>query len=401
MWKSLIYAFVLFFFTGSKLLQGLEQPSKKTICLNMIVKDESKVITRCLSSMLPIIDYWVIVDTGSSDKTQQIIKEYMHNQGIPGELHERPWVNFEHNRNEALSLARGKGDYVFFIDADEYLVYEPDFKLPVLDKDYYYVTISHSGSRYSRILLANNHLDWKWKGILHEVLCPLSTYTYATLEKVTNIYTSDGVRSRDPQKYQKDAQILEAALKEDPNNVRYIFYLAQSYYNACNYEEALKYYEKRVEMGGWDQEVFYAMYQVGVMKELLKKPLSEVVKSYLKAFQYRPTRIEPLQQIARLYRLNGEYQLGYQTAKLAQALPVSQDVLFVHNWMYEYGISIELSICAYWIGKYEECQQICLELLKNKNLPEDIRTYAQNNLNFANAKLLEGICRKELLSQVE
>ena len=75
----------------------------------------------------------VVVDGGSTDGTQQIIKEYM--QDIPGELHESPWVNFEHNRNEALSLAKGKGDYLLFIDADEELQYDSDFELPYLDKD--------------------------------------------------------------------------------------------------------------------------------------------------------------------------------------------------------------------------------------------------------------------------
>ena len=63
----------------------------KTICLNMIVKNESKVIQRCLESVKGTIDYWVIVDTGSTDGTQQLIKECL--KDIPGELHERPWVD--------------------------------------------------------------------------------------------------------------------------------------------------------------------------------------------------------------------------------------------------------------------------------------------------------------------
>src|SRR5574340_542399 len=95
---------------------------KKTICLNMIVKNESKVIERCLASVKPIIDTWVIVDTGSTDGTQAIVREFL--KDIPGELHERPWVNFGHNRNEALELARGKADYLLLIDADDKLAYE-------------------------------------------------------------------------------------------------------------------------------------------------------------------------------------------------------------------------------------------------------------------------------------
>lgn len=78
----------------------------------MIVKDEKNVIKRCLASVRDLIDYWVIVDTGSMDGTQEIIRDFLRE--IPGELHERPWVNFEHNRNGALELARHRADYLFY-----------------------------------------------------------------------------------------------------------------------------------------------------------------------------------------------------------------------------------------------------------------------------------------------
>src|SRR3972149_8399584 len=99
----------LFFFLCFSLCAE-DVPIKQTVCLNMIVKNESKVIERCLKSVKPLIDYWVIVDTGSTDKTRQIISKFM--SAIPGELHERPWVDFAHNRNEALHLAKGRGDYI-------------------------------------------------------------------------------------------------------------------------------------------------------------------------------------------------------------------------------------------------------------------------------------------------
>ena len=90
------------------------------ICLNMIVKNESKIIKRCLESVLPFIDTWCIVDTGSTDGTQDIIKEFL--KDIPGILHEKPWINFGHNRNEALELARSWGDFILLTDADMVLV---------------------------------------------------------------------------------------------------------------------------------------------------------------------------------------------------------------------------------------------------------------------------------------
>src|SRR5580700_9222733 len=135
----------------------------------MIVKNESQVIEKCLSSVKPLIDYWVIVDTGSHDNTKKIIKKSL--QGIPGELHERPWVGFAHNRNEALALAKNKGDYVLIIDADEVLQFSDDFSLPSLEKDCYFITVRQIGTADAkRNCLINNHLHWKWEGVLHEVI---------------------------------------------------------------------------------------------------------------------------------------------------------------------------------------------------------------------------------------
>ena len=139
---------------------------KPTVCLNMIVKNETEVIRRCLGSSKPLIDYWVIVDTGSTDGTQEMIKDFM--KDIPGELHERPWKNFAHNRNEALELAKGKADYVLIIDADDVFEYPSDYKWPELKMDGYFIQVQDCGTNYERFHLISNHIKWKWEGVLHE-----------------------------------------------------------------------------------------------------------------------------------------------------------------------------------------------------------------------------------------
>jgi glycosyltransferase involved in cell wall biosynthesis len=213
-------------------ITGIEAsiPRNKTICLNMIVKDEAPVIRRCLDSVKPWIDYWIIVDTGSTDGTQEIIKEFM--KDIPGELYERPWVNFGHNRDEALQLAENTCDYFMFVDADQELIHSIDSLN--LDKDCYFCFVQNDGEFSKKILLANARCDWKWNGVLHEALSTTNGKTDETISGAY-IYASykDGHRAQDPQKHFKDIEILENAIKEDPNNGRYVLHLAQTY-AACN-----------------------------------------------------------------------------------------------------------------------------------------------------------------------
>ena len=77
---------------------------KKTICLNMIVKNESSIIIETLKNLCNYInfDYWVISDTGSNDNTKELICDFFKNKGIVGELVEHEWKDFGYNRTKAL-----------------------------------------------------------------------------------------------------------------------------------------------------------------------------------------------------------------------------------------------------------------------------------------------------------
>lgn len=367
---------------------------KATICLNMIVKDETPVIERCLASVMPIIDTWVIVDTGSKDGTQEMILKFM--KDIPGELHERPWINFGHNRNEALSLAKGKADYVLIIDADESLVFKSEFKLPELDKDFYYITTDFAGTNYLRNQLVKNSLDWKWIGVLHEVICCDNAKTSGTLTNVSNYVRTDGNRSTDTQKYHKDAKLLEKAMQDDPTNTRNQFYLAQSYKDAGELELALINYKKRIAMGGWDEELFWSLLQVGILQETLKMDPEIVKRGYDIAYNYRPTRAESLYRLAFYNRSVGDFQAGYDAALKALHLRNSSDVLFVETWIYDYGLLLEYSISAYWIEKYHEALLASHLLLANPKIPNNVRECVERNLVWVNLKIKENMEKQKL-----
>lgn len=364
-----------------------QKEQKKTICLNMIVKNENHVITRCLATVKPIIDYWVIVDTGSTDGTQDTIKEFM--KEIPGELHERPWVNFAHNRNLALDLAKGKADYVLIIDADEMLEYSPDFKLPSLNKDSYTLTLIRGNIQYSLPSLCKLSSNWKWNGVLHESITSPLAKTTGHLKGIFRTTKSDGARSQDPEKFLKDAKVLEAALLEEPNNERYMFYLAQSYRDAKLYDKSIEAYKKRAAMGKWDQEVFYSLWQIARIQDWLDMEQEIVTTSYITAFTNRPSRVEPLNDLAKYYLKHEEFEKAYQIASIGKKIPQTTDQLFVEQAAYDYDMDLQYSVAAYWIGKYQECRDICHHLLAKSNLSSSVRSVVEANLDFANKKINE------------
>lgn len=367
---------VLIFFFQAPLLA-----TSKMICLNMIVKNESPVIRRCLDSVKSLIDYWVIVDTGSSDGTQEIIQEVLRD--IPGELHQCPWVDFEHNRNEALTLAKTKADYLLMIDADEVLSFSPEFVMPLLDKDCYFITVREAKSDYQRLFLISTHFAWRWEGVLHETLISDEPKTFDLMEGVVNLSrTADGFRSQDPQKYAKDARILEAALEKDPTNSRYVFYLAMSYRNAGEYKLALQNYQKRATMGGWDEEVFWSLYQGALFQEYFRADSATVIDGYTKAYQYRPSRAEPLYRLANYYLQRGDYFLAYITAKHALSIQMPADHVFVERWIYIYGLHLTFANCAFEVKQYGEAAESCRYLLSQPDLPPEIRQTIQNNLKI-------------------
>jgi glycosyltransferase involved in cell wall biosynthesis len=358
--------------------------NKPSICLNMIVKNESKIITRCLDSVKDIIDYWIISDTGSTDGTQQIISDYFAQHGIDGVLMEHEWKNFAHNRNLALNPALGKTDYILIMDADDYLITFPDFQLPPLTAGSYMLKIRRSDTLYYNTKLIRADLPWRWEGVLHEYLTCDVPHTSETLEGNCLIAsTTDGARSQNPDKYRHDAEVLEAALLEEPNNTRYRFYLAQSYRDAKDYNKAIEHYQLRVNMGGWEEEVYRSLLDIAHAKHILGEPLLDVIRAYIDAHCYRPQRLEALYYAVKLCREQAFYSLGCQLGWEARHTPMTDDVLFVEKSVYSWQFLDELSVCAVYAHKKSEAADIMRQLLASLLTPPNQYPRLRANLDFA------------------
>ena len=131
------------------------------------------------------------------------------------------------------------------------------------------------------------------------------------------------------------------------------------------------------------------MLQIARMQEAQGKPPEVCLPAYYKAYSYRCSRAEPIYHLANYYRLKEDYAAGYLMASIGTKIPVSKDLLFVERWIYDYGLPLEHSICAYWIGKYDECRDISLKILAIPNLPPQVKECVERNLSLANKKLAD------------
>lgn len=363
--------------------------TRPRLCLNMIVKNEAPVIRRCLDSVRAICDHWVIVDTGSTDGTQGIIRDYLRD--IPGELYERPWRDFAYNRSEALELARGKADYTLIIDADDTLEIAANTGLAALDADSYMIEIIDSQLAYRRIQLVRNALPWRYEGVLHEFLTCEGANAPALLAGIKMRRNHDGARRKDPKTYLRDAAVLESALRTESKPfllARYRFYLAQSYRDCGEFTKALEHYLARAELGFWQEEVFISLYCAAKLKEQLRHPDAEVIAAYLRASDALPTRAEALHGASRFCRRMKRYAEGYRIAKRGLEIQKpSSDALFLEPWIYETGLLDEFSLNAYWSGYYRDSLDASLRILGTGKLSAQDTRRVVANARFASERL--------------
>ncbi len=358
-----------------------------SLCLNMIVKNESHVIKDTLANLCNYFEfsYWVICDTGSTDGTQQIIRDFFGEKGISGELLEHEWRDFGHNRSLALAAAYDKTDYLLVFDADDRIV--GDFKLPVdMTADSYDIKIGRDFT-YKRTLIVNNRKKWCFKGVLHEYISCLEQSS-ASVDVAGNYYMESGRignRSSDPLKYLKDATILEKAYESEMDTClkeRYAFYCAQSYKDCGNFEKAIEWYKKVLTLNNWIQEKYYSSYMIGNLYKQLNN-MEQATTYWLKTSEYDSERIEGIVDLCEYYRSIGSnllVNLLYHKFKGYTKHPSNK--LFVFNDKYNDILEYNNSICAYYVNDRRSGYECCKQILKNKVAPSNIISQTENNMNF-------------------
>jgi glycosyltransferase involved in cell wall biosynthesis len=319
------------------------------LCLNSIVKNESARILRMLESVAPHISCYVIADTGSTDGTPDMIKKFFEAAHIPGELVHCKFEDFSQARNVALFAAQKSNlawDYAMLCDADmEFKVYDEkwiEFLKDAPAYDMYQVagTLHYQNRRFVKRGEHNGY-----RGVTHEYL-DVATGGCVPQEKAFFLDYADGANR--PDKFKRDIRLLKKGLEDEPTNERYMYYLAQSYRDAGKADKAVKWYQRRIAAGGWDEEVWSAMYCLAhALKDLGDE--AGFIRKMLDAYNYRPSRAEPLYDLAHWYRERGENATGLLFAETGIQIPTSKDALFVNDFVYTAGCLEEYAIMAFYV----------------------------------------------------
>ena len=360
-----------------------------TLCLNMIVKNESKIIKRLLESVLPIVDCYCICDTGSTDNTIEIITDFFSKKGISGKIIEESFQNFEHNRNVALNACLGMSDFIILLDADMILRIQNFDKNKLKLGDFCYILQGHENFYYQNTRIVKNNGLFSYSGVTHEFINIPDGSIILKIDKKELFILDIGDGGSKGDKFERDINLLLKGIDDAkdkpgrPNFERYHFYLANSYHDCGQFEKAIEYYRKRIEIGGWDQELFYSYYRIGLCYKHINK-IENAIFEWMNAYTKCPLRIENLYEIVNYYRFKGENKLAniyYQIANNILNQKLDKDsYLFLHNEIYTFKLRYEYSIIAYYLDVKNINDEIVSILNHSDN--QEINHNLMNNIKF-------------------
>ena len=380
-----------------------------TLCLNMIVKNESRIICRLLDSVRDIIDYYCICDTGSTDNTVELIEEYGRKHNLPGKVVHEP-ANFEYNRSYALRQCDDlDADFVLLLDEYDFLEKPENTgrQIQTIAKGSRGLFIFKSDAMYYKnTRIVKNRAGFSYKGVTHEYVEVPSIYSQGVLVKDIVFIQDIGDGGAKSDKFSRDVRLLKEGLDKDPRCERYMFYLANSLKDLAGTQkyqvdrqihdvqntlnnwktqfsqmseisdvvdtmhvqqdvfrvqmreleklkyESIEYYKKRIEAGGFWEEVWYSYYNMGK----LYLELEEVEKGMhclQRSFILYPQRVENLYEMVKYYRERGENEMAvhfYLMARRAIHTHKSRDYLFIQRDVYDYKMDYEMTILGYYVN---------------------------------------------------
>jgi tetratricopeptide (TPR) repeat protein len=383
------------------------------LALNFICKDESHVIKNMLESCKGITDLIVVNDTGSTDGSQDIIRNFGKENNIPTYVFERAFDDFEKSRNHAMQKLRDvvaelgwNPDQVhgYWFDCDETLIIDPKFNKTQFTKDLYMINTYIGQMKYTRNTFFKVSKAFRWYGPIHEfIVCDDKDITSGLADNIQVDVKMTGASWQGdiPTKYKSHAFVLEKYIDANRQDPRWIFYTAQSYHDSAsipnNKEEneerlrrSMKYYKERVQRpDGYPEEIFYSQFRIGTIMRVLEEPWNLTHQELLKAYAIDPLRGESIKTIIDYYLQVGEWNMAYLYTKFAKVNfhgknPYPTRLLFVDESLYVWKFAEAHAAACFYTGRMDEAKSNYHEIVNiSKTNPqsftqEDIKKVEMN-----------------------
>lgn len=347
--------------------------------LVMIVKNEARRISQVLASYRPHIDAWTILDTGSTDGTQDLIRGEL--ACIPGTLYEEPFVDFGTSRNRALQLHGNSTMFSIMPNGD---VLEGGDLLRAFLEEHrsdragaYRVRISPG--HYYHPLVMRCGAGWHYKWRTHE--CAMGPNVGPHIPGV--IVVRDRGNRTDEEwraRWMRDLDLLNQDREADPADPRPYFYLGQTHECLGQHAEALPFFEQRAKMGGYFDEVYEAKFRVAKMMEEIDRPWGEIQQKFLEAYAHDPRRAEPLHAIAEHWYGEEQHAIARIFATAAAELPKPATDLFLDEEVYSWRAADIATISSYYTDRKDAGRRFADQAIKGSPNDERLR---QNRAFYA------------------
>jgi len=374
----------------------------------MMLKNEEKRLHVTLESIRGFVDGFIMFDTGSTDKTIEIARKWCEDNSLPFHLTEGEFDNYTTSRNVLFNFADTiQGfDYLLSLDCNDELKGGPRFReecvkhLSSPEKVFMIRQTWLTGvsiNKYLNARLTKTNHGWRYKGRVHEYLFPPpnTELNRPNLSEDVFLYQN---RNEDDDKtlkrFKRDKMILLEDVERN-NDSRDIFYLAQTLGCLHEYDDALKWYAKRVDIltGFWEER--FHSYVRSADIHMVRKDQDMAIGCYFKAAMV-DFRAEPLVALGKIYRDKHDFFTSYAFLSAAGKLGFpDKNILFINAEDYSYERWQYLAIVCFYVGRYTEGRQALERAMASGKMP------VENKKNTETYQSVEGKSDTELFETEE
>jgi hypothetical protein len=377
-----------------------------SFCLLMIVKNEASIIYRALDSLRNVIGSYYIHDTGSNDGTQEIINTFGVLNNIPGYVENRSWKNFGENKTDLIQSAQkhsdpkiSKAKYYVWLDADEVWITERSNPLSYVTKeqstslltklesirsaDIFMLLTLYDGLEYRRWNLCRNNQVYKWVQPVHEYFVGETRNSTHFIEDVFLLARKEGNSAKNPDRYKKDVEMFIEFLKENPNETRATFYLAQSL-ERIDDNLANETYKARIKLEGYYEEKYISCLRLG--RRL--KDEKEKIKYLIEGTFINPNRLECYYELMMHYYYKNDHKKAVGYGMMApENRAITTGFLFSEPSIYNYSFDLHYGVSLYNVGMYDIGLKVTENALRFAGLPAHIKKTLEANVGFFKKKM--------------